>query len=85
VEYSSAQSLFAATKAMRDKGEELVAIYHSHPTSEPIPSATDLERNFYGDTVVHFIIGLAGAEPLLRGWRLHEKDFDEAAWRLIEG
>src|SRR5438128_559011 len=54
--HSKAESLLVAHHAMQDADHEVVAIYHSHPTSEPIPSETDLEQNFYGDTVVHFII-----------------------------
>src|SRR5262245_17238518 len=43
---SDPKELFAAEKDMRRQGTELLAIYHSHPTSEPVPSRTDLERNF---------------------------------------
>ena len=73
-----------AIKAMRAAGHEIVAVYHSHPSSEPVPSRKDLERNYYGDTVVHFIIGLAGAEPVVRGWWLTETAFAEANWQIIE-
>jgi proteasome lid subunit RPN8/RPN11 len=83
-EYHAEKSVFEATKAMRQAGHDIVAIYHSHPTSEPIPSKKDLERNFYGDCVVHFIIGLAGPTPLLRGWWLTESAFEEAAWEIID-
>ena len=68
---------------MRAMGTELLAIYHSHPTSEPIPSRTDLERNYYGSDVVHFIISLKDAEPRMRGWWLGETDYREAEWDWI--
>jgi proteasome lid subunit RPN8/RPN11 len=83
-EYLAADSLFAVHKTMRERGQEIVAIYHSHPTSAPIPSKKDLERNFYGDSVVHFIIGLSGAEPELRGWWLEEQTFESADWKILE-
>ncbi len=84
VEYrSEPHSMFEAVKAMRTAGHEIVAIYHSHPTSAPSPSATDLER-YYSSDVVHFIIGLSGAEPLMRGWWLSESSFVEAAWEITE-
>jgi [CysO sulfur-carrier protein]-S-L-cysteine hydrolase len=36
-----------AIKTMREDGEELFAIYHSHPTSPATPSITDLELAAY--------------------------------------
>jgi [CysO sulfur-carrier protein]-S-L-cysteine hydrolase len=73
-----------AHKACREAGHEFLAIYHSHPTSAPIPSKTDLERNFYGTSVVHFIIGVSEPEPVVRGWWLTDDAFAEAAWEIIE-
>lgn len=34
----------AAMQAIKDKGEALFAIYHSHPTSPPVPSEKDLKE-----------------------------------------
>jgi proteasome lid subunit RPN8/RPN11 len=67
---SEGASLIAATKDMRHRGLEIVGIYHSHPASPPVPSKKDLERNFYGDSVIHFIVSLARTAPELRGWWL---------------
>ena len=84
VEYQSEpRSMFEATKAMRQAGHEILAIYHSHPTSEPTPSRTDLAR-YYSSDVVHFIIGLSGPTPLVRGWWLTESEFAEVAWEIVE-
>src|SRR5688572_13540375 len=63
IEYrSEAKSMFAAVKDMRAFDHEMLAIYHSHPTSAPVPSRTDLERNDDRD-IVHFIISLQGVVP----------------------
>ncbi len=35
---SEPRSMFAAVRDMRSKGIEVLAVYHSHPTSAPIPS-----------------------------------------------
>jgi [CysO sulfur-carrier protein]-S-L-cysteine hydrolase len=75
--------LFAAHKDMRQLGLETLALYHSHPTSAPIPSATDLERNFWPQTV-SLIISLTGPKPEVRGWWLGEKDYREAEWTCVE-
>ena len=84
IEYlSEPSSMFRAEKARRHDSFDFLAIYHSHPTSEPIPSKTDLARNYSPD-VLNFIIGLAGPEPLVRGWWLTESEFVEAAWEIVE-
>jgi len=77
-------SLFRAIRDMRPDSLEILAFYHSHPTSAPLPSKKDLARNHWGDTVVHFIISLVGEEPVMRGWRLREDGFDAAEWDLTE-
>jgi proteasome lid subunit RPN8/RPN11 len=71
--------LCAAHRDMRERKLEVLVIYHSHPTSDPVPSKTDLARNYWPG-VVHLIIGLAGPEPAVRGWWLTETDFSEADW-----
>lgn len=77
------RSMLAAFKDMRARGIVELAIYHSHPTSAPIPSKTDRERN-YSTEVMNLIIGLDGVEPLVRGWWLTETDFVEASWEIID-
>jgi proteasome lid subunit RPN8/RPN11 len=81
---SDPAALFAAFKDMREQGTELLAIYHSHPTTDPVPSRIDLERNFYGEAVVHIIISLKDGVPLVRAWRLGETSYSEAEWVLTD-
>ena len=79
---SDGKDLFDASRDMRERGIELLAIYHSHPSSDPIPSATDLKENYYGLHVVNFIISLKGGTPVMRGWLLKEESFAEVDWEL---
>ena len=79
VTYEAApEDLFAAQRAMRERGEQLVAIYHSHPRSkDPQPSATDVRLAYY-PSAVYFIVGLGNEEPCLRAFRISER---EGAWQ----
>lgn len=57
-------------REMDEQGEELVGIYHSHPSSPALPSPTDLSLAFYPESV-YLIISLANPdEPSVRAWRL---------------
>ncbi len=75
---TEAASAFAAFRAMRDAGTELLAVYHSHPTSDPVPSRRDLAENTYG--AVPWVI--IGADGTVRAWRLSADGF--AAVELVD-
>lgn len=47
----------AAMKKMREQGEELMAIVHSHPDAPAIPSVLDKENNNYPD-VYYLVVSL---------------------------
>jgi proteasome lid subunit RPN8/RPN11 len=82
VSYEAApEDLFAAQRQMRERGEELLAIYHSHPRSaEPAPSETDVRLAYY-PKAVYFIVGLAGPQPVMRAFRISER---EERWEEVE-
>ncbi len=82
VSYEAApEDLFAAQREMRERGESLLGIYHSHPRSaEPEPSATDVRLAYY-PRAIYFIIGLAGAQPVMRAFRISERD---ERWEQVE-
>lgn len=70
-------SQIAAFKAMREAGEALFAIYHSHPSAAPYPSATDLAESAYPD-VYYLIISLNTKGVLeMRGFRLSDAQVAE--------
>jgi proteasome lid subunit RPN8/RPN11 len=84
VEYlSDAQSMFEAIRDMRRLGLEVLAVYHSHPTSDPVPSRTDLERN-YSPEVVNLIVSLRLEQPSVRAWWLTDEAYREAEWELVD-
>jgi proteasome lid subunit RPN8/RPN11 len=75
------EDLFAAQRSMRERGEQLLAIYHSHPRADiPTPSATDVRLAYY-PAAVYFIVGLGGEQPDLRAFRISEC---EGSWEPAE-
>jgi proteasome lid subunit RPN8/RPN11 len=82
VSYEAApEDLFAAQRQMRERGEELLAIYHSHPrAAEPAPSETDVRLAYYPNAV-YLIVGLGGPTPVIRAFRISER---EARWEEVE-
>ena len=61
-----------AMRGMREQGEQLYGIYHSHPQGPATPSATDLEQAAYPEAL-YFIVSLNGdGEPLLRAYRINK-------------
>jgi proteasome lid subunit RPN8/RPN11 len=82
VAYEAApEDLFAAQREMRQRDEQLMAIYHSHPrAADPEPSETDVRLAYY-PSATYLIIGLAGSEPSLRAFRIFEGDL---RWQAVE-
>jgi proteasome lid subunit RPN8/RPN11 len=80
---SEPRSMFDAIRELRRTGLDVVAIYHSHPASPPVPSRTDLALN-WSDRVVNLIISLQTAQPEVRGWWLTALDYCEAGWECVE-
>jgi proteasome lid subunit RPN8/RPN11 len=74
------RDLFAAQREMRVRRLDIVAIYHSHPSSQALPSRRDLAENFYGQ-VPRIIISLAGATPVVKAFLLFDDRFEEIECR----
>lgn len=56
---------------LESRGLELMAVYHSHPASPPVPSETDVGMAFYPDAL-HVIVSLAGARPRIRCYSIRQ-------------
>lgn len=66
-------SLINTFRDLRTTGEELIAIYHSHPHGPARPSKSDIERAYYPEAA-HLIVSLADRESP-----------QAAAFRILEG
>lgn len=49
-------------QAIRARGEQLVGVYHSHPTAPPIPSREDIAYAAYPEAA-YIIVSLAHSQP----------------------
>ena len=62
--------LISTMRSLRDCGEQLIAIFHSHPHGPAEPSKTDVDRAYYPEAA-HLIVSLAKPErPLAAGFRI---------------
>ncbi len=80
----NASQQIAALADMREHGEELFAIYHSHPTSPAVPSSSDLKLSAYPD-VLYLIISLNTKGILeMRGFHINQQIAQEVPLILSE-
>ncbi|MDB5353517.1 MAG: mec [Planctomycetota bacterium] len=73
---ADATEVIRAVVELRGRGAEFVAIYHSHPKWQAVPSQTDLNENHYGD-LPRIIVSLLGETPEVRAWRLDPENYEE--------
>jgi len=74
----------AAMRDMRERGEALFAIYHSHPAGPSFPSATDLAQANYPKTL-YLIISLQTRGVLeMQGFLLDGVTVTEVPLEIIE-
>jgi proteasome lid subunit RPN8/RPN11 len=59
-----------AFRDIRDAGEELFAIYHSHPNGPPKPSAIDLQQAAYPEALYLIVSSDQEGTAQIRGYRL---------------
>jgi len=59
---------FAAIRAARAEGLEVVGAYHSHPSSTPVPSATDIAEANSGSDFLYVIVSLVNED--VRAYRI---------------
>lgn len=72
---STPEEMLAAHRLMRQTGLELLAVYHSHPHSLPIPSKKDRERSISPEVAAIII----GPNADVRAWWLIDIQHHEPA------
>ena len=68
----------AAFLTLEEKGLDLIAIYHSHPSGSPVPSTTDIAEFFYPESLM-IVFSLVDQAWISKAYRINMKDqtFDE--------
>lgn len=77
------EDLVRITFEIESAGQELVAVFHSHPRSPAVPSATDLREARY--PVLQLLAGMPDAEAGewgLRAWRVEGERCAEVPLRI---
>ena len=69
------QDHIRARRDARAAGLDVVGFYHSHPRSEPMPSATDLAEASYPG-YLYLIVGLVGGDADVRLYRFRGNTFE---------
>lgn len=73
-------ALFAAHRAARAGGPELLGYYHSHPAGHPRPSATDCEHATGDDRLWAIVAG-----GVVAFWRDGEAGFAPLSYAVVDG
>lgn len=79
------KELFRLVRAIRSEGMEMLGIYHSHPRGENRPSATDIDRAYYPDTVYFIISPIADSPKPVRAFLIQDGAYTEIEIEIAPG
>ena len=74
---------FKAVKDARNKGIEILANYHSHPSSPSRPSTEDI-RLAYDPTISYVIVSLAADLPVVKSFKIVDGNVEHEEIELFE-
>jgi len=64
-------------------GEDLLAIYHSHPQGPQTPSVTDVAQAYYSESIQIIVSLEAPTSPILRAFTIIDGLVDEISWTAV--
>lgn len=73
--FATPEELFAAMRRIRETGQSLLGVYHSHPRTQAYPSASDVEMAFYPEAC-YFIISL-DPQVELRAFKIEDSRIED--------
>ena len=80
--FASPEDLFRTMRQMRAAGEQLIAIYHSHPAGAAFPSRTDIDLAYYPE-VAHLVVSLV-PEVKIRAFMIRNRIVEAVAIEASE-
>ncbi|KAF0145284.1 MAG: hypothetical protein FD156_1115 [Nitrospirae bacterium] len=81
--FMDSKEQFKAMKDIRENNLKMLAIFHSHPSSQAYPSAKDLNLAFYEDSI-YIIVSLMEKEPAAKGFLIKGGKIKEVAIAVKE-
>jgi proteasome lid subunit RPN8/RPN11 len=79
------QDQYDILMAIDEAGNDIGAIYHSHPRTEPKPSQTDINLADKWPDPLYVIVGLEHPEAEVRAWRIVDGAASEAPLEVDDG
>ena len=73
---------FDVLRSARNGGLEIVANYHSHPSTPARPSEEDI-RLAYDPNILYFILSLAEATPVLKAFRIENGQVSQVEIKAV--
>ena len=73
--FATPEELFAAMRRIRESGQSLLGVYHSHPRTPAYPSTSDVEMAFYPEAF-YFIISLEPSVEL-RAFKIEDSKIED--------
>lgn len=68
--------LLEVDREIRGDRQEIIAIYHSHVSSDPVPSRTDIHQATWPEAF-YVIVSLKDRRPKVRAWRIVDRQVTE--------
>ncbi len=79
--FMAPRAQLAALRGMRERGEALCGIYHSHPHTSAWPSDRDLGYAAYPG-VAYLIVSLADTRATVRAFRIYSRHYEQITLAL---
>jgi proteasome lid subunit RPN8/RPN11 len=79
------QELFQLFRRIREEGLEHLGIYHSHPTTENVPSPRDIELAAYPNEAYFIISPLPAAPRPVRAFSIRDGRVQELKIEIVAG
>jgi len=80
--FAAPEDLLAAMRTMRQQGQAMMGIYHSHPDSAAYPSKSDVDLAFYSDSIYFIVSLVAGVE--IRAFRIENQEITSVELVIVQ-